>query len=192
MLPFLSGTAPSFPLWAPLMASIPSPTPTPPALMSMQVVKMEITWIMTQLTLREPRHFSRGKGSNYKQKPEIFHPEGGPCHCWYLQPWESSFFFFAKAEELPSNTRKAFVQKYLLGGGRGPRGKDYKEITTVPVRSCELPVTLGIQAHPGGPGRGGYELLGGVIWEHSRTQSGGVPLQVRLGRHVLEVEPWSR
>ena len=122
MLLFLNGTAPSFPLWAPLMASTPSPTPTPPALMSVQVVKMEITWIMTQLTLREPRHFSQGKGSNYKQKPEIFHPEGGPCHYWYLQPWESSFFFFAKAEELPSNTRKAFVQKYLLGGGDGAQG----------------------------------------------------------------------
>ena len=83
------------------------------------------------------------------------------------------------------------MKKYLLGMG-DPRDKDYKEITTVPMRSCELPVTQSIQAHPGGPGQGGYELLRAVIWEHSRTQSGGVPLQVRLGRHVLEVEPWSR
>ena len=83
------------------------------------------------------------------------------------------------------------MQKYLLGG-QATMGKDYKEITTVPMRSCELPVTQSIQAHPGGPGRGDDELLRGVIWEHSRTQSGGVPLQVRLGRHVLEVEPWSR
>lgn len=83
------------------------------------------------------------------------------------------------------------MKKYLLGWG-DPRDQDYKETTTVPMRSCEPPVTQSIQAHPGGPGRGGYELLRGVIWEHSRTQSGGVPLQVRLGRHVLEVEPWSR
>lgn len=34
---------------------------------------------------------------------------------------------------------------------------------------------------------------GGLCWEagrvHSRTQSGGLPLQVRLGRQVLVVEP---
>ena len=119
--PVSQWNSPILSLMGPSHGQHPLPHPHPPALMSMQVVKMEITWIMTQLTLREPRHFSRGKGSNYKQKPEIFHPEGGPCHCWYLQPWESSFFFFAKAEELPSNTRKAFVQKYLLGGA-GPKG----------------------------------------------------------------------
>lgn len=60
-----------------------------------------------------------------------------------------------------------------------PRGKYYREISIGPDGN-----TSRQPLHPGAVD----EVWGQVVW-YSRTQSGGVPLQVRLGRQVLVVDP---